>query len=84
MRAQIGTITFPIIKDNVEGILTIKEQDIIDSMKLIWETMKIIVEPSCAITLAVIVKNKRIFQGKKVGLIISGGNVDLKNLPWNN
>ena len=84
LRAQIGTITFPIIKDNVEGILTIKEQDIIDSMKLIWETMKIIVEPSCAITLAVIVKNKRIFQGKKVGLIISGGNVDLKNLPWNN
>ena len=84
LRAQIGTITFPIIKDNVEGILTIKEQDIIDSMKLIWETMKIIVEPSCAITLAAIVKNKRIFQGKKVGLIISGGNVDLKNLPWNN
>ena len=84
LRAQIGTITFPIIKDNVEGILTIEEQDIIDSMKLIWETMKIIVEPSCAITLAAILKNKKIFQGKKVGLIISGGNVDLKNLPWNN
>ena len=84
LRAQIGTITFPIIKDNVEGILTIEEQDIIDSMKLIWETMKIIVEPSCSITLAAILKNKKIFQGKKVGLIISGGNVDLKNLPWNN
>ena len=84
LRAQIGTITFPIIKDNVEGILTIEEQDVIDSMKLIWETMKIIVEPSCAITLAAILKNKKIFQGKKVGLIISGGNVDLKNLPWNN
>ena len=84
LRAQIGTITFPIIKDNVEGILTIEEQDIIDSMKLIWETMKIIVEPSCAITLAAILKNKSIFQGKKIGLILSGGNVDLKNLPWNN
>ena len=84
LRAQIGTITFPIIKDNVEGILIIEEQDVIDSMKLIWETMKIIVEPSCAITLAAIIKNKKIFQGKKVGLIISGGNVDLKNLPWNN
>jgi len=84
LRAQIGTITFPIIKDNVEDILTIEEQDIIDSMELIWETMKIIVEPSCAITLAAILKNKRIFQGMKVGLIISGGNVDLKNLPWNN
>ena len=84
LRAQIGTITFPIIKDNVEGILIIEEQDVIDSMRLIWETMKIIVEPSCAITLAAIIKNKKIFQGKKVGLIISGGNVDLKNLPWNN
>ena len=84
LRAQIGTITFPIIKDNVEGILIIKEQDVIDSMKLIWETMKIIVEPSCAITLAAILKNKSIFQGKKIGLILSGGNVDLKNLPWNN
>ena len=84
LRAQIGTITFPIIKDNVEGILIVEEQDVIDSMRLIWETMKIIVEPSCAITLAAILKNKKIFQGKKVGLIISGGNVDLKNLPWNN
>ncbi len=84
LRAQIGTIPFPIIKDNVEGILTIEEKDIIDSMKLIWETMKIIVEPSCAITLAAILKNKRLFLGKKVGLIISGGNVDLKSLPWNN
>ena len=84
LRAQIGTITFPIIKDNVEGILIVEEQDVIDSMRLIWETMKIIVEPSCAITLAAIIKNKKIFQGKKVGLIISGGNVDLKNLPWNN
>ncbi|MAQ87178.1 MAG: pyridoxal-phosphate dependent enzyme [Candidatus Neomarinimicrobiota bacterium] len=83
LRAQIGTIPFPIIKDNVEGILTIEEKDIIDSMKLIWETMKIIVEPSCAITLAAILKNKRLFLGKKVGLIISGGNVDLKSLPWN-
>ena len=84
LRAQIGTITFPIIKNNVEDILTIEEQDNIDSMKLIWETMKIIVEPSCAITLAAILKNKSIFQGKKIGLILSGGNVDLKNLPWNN
>mgnify|MGYP003317383730 FL=1 len=51
-------------------------------MSLIWETMKIIVEPSCAITLSALIKNKKIFKGMKVGLIISGGNVDLDNLPW--
>tara|TARA_B100000959_G_C14994597_1_gene629646 strand:+ start:942 stop:1904 length:963 start_codon:yes stop_codon:yes gene_type:complete len=82
LRAQIGTITFPIIKDKVEGILTIKENEIIHSMRLIWETMKIIVEPSSAITLAAVIKNKNTFKGKRVGLILSGGNVDLNNLPW--
>ena len=51
-------------------------------MRLMWETMKIIVEPSCAITLAAVIKNNHIFKGKKVGLILSGGNVDLDNLPW--
>jgi threonine dehydratase len=82
LRAQIGTITFPIIKDSIDGILTIKEEEIIYSMRLIWETMKIIVEPSCAITLAAVIKNNHTFKGKKVGLILSGGNVDLDNLPW--
>ena len=51
-------------------------------MRLIWETMKIIVEPSCSITLAAILNNKNIFKGKKIGLILSGGNVDLGRLPW--
>ena len=50
-------------------------------MRLIWETMKIIVEPSCSIVLAAVLKNKKIFKGKKVGLILSGGNVDLDDLP---
>ena len=82
LRAQIGTLTFPIIKDKVSGIFTVGEEEIIDSMKLIWETMKIIVEPSCAITLAAVFNNKNMFKGMKVGLVISGGNVDLENLPW--
>jgi len=82
LRAQIGTITFPIIKDKVEDILTITEEEIIHSMRLIWETMKIVVEPSCSITLAAVIKNKNLFNRKKVGLILSGGNVDLSNLPW--
>ena len=84
LRAQIGTLTFPIIKNKVSGILTVEEEEIIDSMKLIWETMKIIVEPSCAITLAAVFNNKNMFKGMKVGLVISGGNVDLENLPWEN
>ena len=67
LRAQIGTITFPIIKDKVEGILTITEEEIIHSMRLIWETMKIVVEPSCSITLAAVIKYKHLFKRKKIG-----------------
>ena len=77
-------LTFPIIKNYVADIFTIEEEEIIYSMRLIWETMKIIVEPSCAITLSAIIKNKKMFEGMKVGLIVSGGNVDLDNLPWGN
>ena len=51
-------------------------------MQMIWERMKIIVEPSCSIVLAAVLNNKKIFSGKKVGLILSGGNVDLNKLPW--
>jgi len=51
-------------------------------MQMIWERMKIIIEPSCAISLAAIIKNREMFEGKKVGLIMSGGNVDLTQLPW--
>jgi len=82
LRAQIGTITFPIIQAYVEDIIILTEIEIIESMKMIWERMKIIVEPSCAITLSAVLKSKELFKGKKVGLIISGGNVDLEKLPW--
>ena len=82
LRAQIGGLTFPVISDLVDDIITVTEEEIIDSMRMIWERLKMIVEPSSSITLGAVLKNKDKFNGKKVGLIISGGNVDLDHLPW--
>ena len=66
----------------MDALLRLKEDQIIEAMRFAWECLKIIIEPSCAITLAAILHNKQIFRGKKIGLIITGGNVDLDNLPW--
>jgi len=74
--------TFNIIKKNVDEIITVNENSIIESMKLIWERMKIIIEPSSAVVLAVVLENKEKFVKKKIGLVLSGGNVDLTNLPF--
>jgi threonine dehydratase len=74
--------TFSIIRNNVNEILTAEEESIINAMRMIWERMKIVVEPSAAITLAVVLENKKKFSGKRIGLILSGGNVDLEKLPW--
>ena len=82
LRAQIGTVTFPIIQRHVDDIMTVTESEIIEAMKMVWERMKIIAEPSSVITLGALLKNKNMFSGKKVGLILSGGNVDLEHLPW--
>ena len=82
LRAQIGTITFPIIQKHVDGVIRVTEEEIIEAMKMIWERMKIIVEPSSAITLGALLKNKDMLSNKRVGLILSGGNVDLNQLPW--
>jgi threonine dehydratase len=75
--------TFEIISHNVNNIFTVTEESIIESMMLVWERMKIIIEPSSATTLAVIRENPEVFRGRKTGLIITGGNVDLKKLPFN-
>jgi threonine dehydratase len=80
---SLGSITFPIIKDLVSDILTVEEETIIRAMKIIWERMKIVVEPSSAVPLAAILENPSRFRGKKTGIILSGGNVDLNKLPWN-
>ena len=82
LRAQLGDKTFPIIKKHIESIIRVKEIDIIEAMKLSWQCLKILIEPSCAIALAAVLENKSIFKNKKVGIIISGGNVDLDGLPW--
>ena len=83
LRAKLGNKTFPIIKKHVESIIRVKENDIIETMKLSWQCLEIIIEPSCAIALAAVLKNKNMFKNKKsAGIIITGGNVDLDSLPW--
>ena len=82
LRAQIGTITFPIIKENVDKILLVSEEMIVSSMYMIWQRLKIIIEPSCSIVLAALILNSKKFLNKKVGLILTGGNYDLRQIPW--
>ncbi|CAG0969327.1 MAG: pyridoxal-phosphate dependent enzyme [Bacteroidetes bacterium] len=82
LRTTLGEKTFYIIKKNVNEIFTVQENEIIAAMQLIWERLKIIVEPSSAVPLAAVIKNKSMFSEKKVGIILSGGNVDLKNTPF--
>ena len=79
---SLGTLTFPIIQQNVEQVVTASEQEIIDSMKFIWERAKIIIEPSAATATAILWEKKIDLSGLKVGVILSGGNVDLNKLPW--
>jgi len=79
---SLSELTFSIIQEKVDRIFTADEASIIDCMLLVWERMKIIIEPSSAIVLAIVKENPDIFRGKKIGLIISGGNVDFRNLPF--
>ena len=80
---SLGDKTFPIIRDHVERIITVSEEEIIEALRLMWERMKIIVEPSGAVSLAALLKEKNNFAGKKVGIILSGGNVDFeKAAAW--
>lgn len=79
---SLGTLTFPIIRERVEQIVTVSELGIIDSMRFIWERAKIVIEPSAAAAVAVLWERKVNLDGLKVGVILSGGNVDLGKLPW--
>jgi threonine dehydratase len=74
---SLGSKTFPIIRENVKEVLTVSDRQIVEAMKLIWDRMKIIVEPSCAVPLAAMLKYPEKFNGKRVGVILTGGNVDL-------
>jgi threonine dehydratase len=79
---SLSELTFSIIRKNVDRILTAREESIIECMLLVWERMKIIIEPSSATVLAIVKENPDLFRGRKIGLIISGGNVDFKKLPF--
>jgi threonine dehydratase len=79
---SLSDLTFTIIRRNVDNIFTAKEESIIECMLLIWERMKIIIEPSSATVLGIVKENPEFFRGKKIGLIISGGNVDFRKLPF--
>jgi len=74
--------TLAIIRSYVTDILTVSDAEIIAAMRLIWERMKIIIEPSCAVPLAVVLKHPDQFAGHKIGIILTGGNVDLGKLPF--
>jgi len=82
LMAIVGQLTLPIIQENVDDILLATEKEIIDTTRLVWERMKIVIEPSCALVLAALIKNKEKFVGQKIVLVITGGNVDLVTLPW--
>ena len=78
---SLGDLTFPIIKKNVERIVTVTDKAIIGAMRLIWERMKIVIEPSAAVPLAAILEKGFDYGEKRIGVILSGGNVDLDSLP---
>ncbi len=82
LKVPLKENTWHYVSNFVTDVLTASEDEIIAAMKLTWERMKIVMEPSCAVPLAVILKNPEVFAGKKVGVIITGGNVDLDKLPW--
>lgn len=82
LKTHLGEINFPIIRRGVERIIRVSEQEIIEAMRLIWTRLKIVCEPSCAVPLAALIKEKDSFKNQKVGIIISGGNVDLDELPF--
>ncbi|WP_340298969.1 MULTISPECIES: beta-hydroxyaspartate dehydratase BhcB [unclassified Roseobacter] len=81
LKVPLKDLTWHFVKSYVTDILTASEDEIVDAMKLTWARMKIVIEPSCAVPLAVILKNKHLFAGKRTGVIITGGNVDLDRLP---
>ncbi|NOT75137.1 MAG: pyridoxal-phosphate dependent enzyme [Cyclobacteriaceae bacterium] len=77
---SLGDKTFPIIHENVEEIITVTDEEIVEAMRIVWERLKIVIETSCAVPFAAVLKEKKKFAGKKVGIILSGGNVDLNKV----
>lgn len=82
LRTSLGDLTFPLIARHVDDIVTVSEEAIVNAMRLAWQMLKIIIEPSGAVPLAAILERRLSVAGKSVGIILSGGNADLDNLPW--
>ena len=82
LKTELGDINFPIIQKHVDRIICVTEEEIISAMRLLWERLKIVVEPSSAVALASVIKESHLFSNKNIGIIISGGNVDLHKLPF--
>jgi threonine dehydratase len=82
LKVPLKDLTWHFVSSHVTDILTASEVEIVDAMKLIWKRLKIVMEPSSAVPLATILRNKGLFAGRRVGVIITGGNVDLDKLPW--
>jgi threonine dehydratase len=82
LKVPLKELTWHFVSRYVTDIFTASEEDIVAAMRLIWQRMKIVMEPSSAVPLATILKNQHVFAGKRVGVIITGGNVDLDKLPW--
>lgn len=82
LRANLGHLTFAAIQTHVKCIVTVSEVAIAQAMRLVWERMKIVIEPSAAVPMAALLEAPEQFAGRRVGIILSGGNVDLDQLPW--
>ncbi|WP_422021444.1 beta-hydroxyaspartate dehydratase BhcB [Roseibium sp.] len=82
LKVPLKDLTWHFVSNYVSDVLTASEQEIVEAMRLTWARMKIVMEPSSAVPLATVLKNRHIFAGKRVGVIITGGNVDLNKLPW--
>ena len=80
--ANVGAMNFALMQRHVDGVVTVGEEAIIAAMRTIWETMKIVIEPSAAVPYAAVLEERANLRGKRVGIILTGGNVDLDSLPW--
>jgi len=82
LKVPLKDLTWHFVSNYVTDMFTVTEEEIVEAMYLCWQRMKIVIEPSSAVAIAAILKNPEVFAGKKVGVILTGGNVDLKKLPW--
>lgn len=82
LRSAIKEKTFQVITTHLQEVITVSDDEIIAAMRMVWERMKIIIEPSCAVPVAAVLQQKEKFQNKRIGIILTGGNVDLERLPF--